>query len=126
ALDVRLEPAGTDVVGVADEAADDRALAADFAVFGHIGIQKTGSGCSRGPAWPDGTSQYSRGSGLPRLSAWPCRRAVPAGPRTRRQGPASNYLPRRTDGGRPGVPSGCRSVATGRQVWAGRVGRSSR
>src|SRR5690606_22636222 len=52
--------------------------------------------------------------------------AVPAGPRTRRQGQASNYLPRRTDGGRPGVPSGCRSVATGRQVWAGRVGRSSR
>ena len=35
ALEIGLEPAGSDVVSVADDPADNRGLAADFAVLGH-------------------------------------------------------------------------------------------
>lgn len=57
-LQVRFEPAGADIVGVADDPADDRDLAADFAVLGHDECL-----CSlSGPSGPTGTCKYSPNS----------------------------------------------------------------
>ena len=63
-LQVGFEPAGTDVVGVADDPANNRGLAADFTVLGHDDSHKRGLPASRKrpsiaePGGPPGPCRY--------------------------------------------------------------------